>query len=98
MHVRPSRSGNRLIWTRCNRILLGLTMWDSKMVGLAMYFHDYATNYIFQERKKKDHVAYLGNDPSIDNVEPLDILNFISSSAYLKMTFSPGSDGYFFVA
>jgi hypothetical protein len=44
------------------------------MVGPAMCFHNYVVDYIFLKRKKKDLVTYLGDDPSIENVEPSYIL------------------------
>jgi hypothetical protein len=43
------------------------------MAGPAMYFQDYATDYIVQKRKKKDIVAYLGDEAAISYTDPSDI-------------------------
>ena len=40
------------------------------MVGFSMHFQYYTVDYIVQERKKKDLVAYLGDEPAIGDVEP----------------------------
>ena len=47
--------------------------WDLKMVGPAMCFHDCVVDYIVHERKKKDHVVYLGGVLSISDIEPSNI-------------------------
>jgi hypothetical protein len=43
------------------------------MVGPAMCFHDCVFDYIVHERKKKDHVVYLGGVLSISDIEPSNI-------------------------
>jgi hypothetical protein len=44
------------------------------MVFPSMCFHNYDDDYIVQKIKKKDIVAYLGEELSIRDVEPSDIL------------------------
>jgi hypothetical protein len=44
------------------------------MVGLAMCFHNFVVDYTTQKRKRKDLVAYLGNELAIGDVEPSYIL------------------------
>jgi hypothetical protein len=44
------------------------------MVELAMHFQNYGANYTVQKRKKIDIVAYLGDEPTIGDVEPSYIL------------------------
>jgi hypothetical protein len=39
-----------------------------------MCFHNYANDYIVQKIKKKDIVAYLGEEPAISDAETSDIL------------------------
>jgi hypothetical protein len=43
------------------------------MVGPSTYFQDYVADYIVQERKKKDVVVYLGDNPAIGDAESSDI-------------------------
>jgi hypothetical protein len=43
------------------------------MVGPTMYFYNFSVDYTTQKRKRKDLVAYLGDRPTIGDVEPSDI-------------------------
>jgi hypothetical protein len=44
------------------------------MVGPAMHFHNFTANYTSHKRKGKDLVAYLGDEPTIGDIDPSNIL------------------------